>query len=137
MADSTLDITIWHEADSKLDVEWKHLNDVLAWRKAPVLMSIPKCLPRSSDRECLLRRRDSTSVASKPALSHSWRGMTSSAFAYALTNTCDLPGMERAYSLQHGHKVIFVSSKRRGSRKVTCTGCKRQFLHTVAAGACQ
>jgi hypothetical protein len=38
----------------------------------------------------------STSVASNPALSHSWRGMISSAFAYALMNSCDLLSIVRA-----------------------------------------
>ena len=48
---------------------------------SPVLMSTPKFLPSAVPAACRCRRLLSTSVASKPALSHSWRGMTSSAFA--------------------------------------------------------
>jgi hypothetical protein len=51
-------------------------------------------LPCLSGSACFCRSLLSTSVASKPALSHSCRGMTSSALANALMKSCDLPGMD-------------------------------------------
>lgn len=55
--------------------------------------------PASCGRAC---RGCRAPVASKPLLSASWRGMTSSARANALMNSCALPGMPRACSLQPG-----------------------------------
>eukprot|EP00879_Flechtneria_rotunda_P033355 GHRR01036935.1.p1 GENE.GHRR01036935.1~~GHRR01036935.1.p1 ORF type:complete len:153 (-),score=28.89 GHRR01036935.1:456-914(-) len=47
----------------------------------PVFTSTPKYLPEPSGSACFCRSLLSTSVASKPALSHSCLGMTSSALA--------------------------------------------------------
>mmetsp|Transcript_39318 Transcript_39318/g.84176 ORF Transcript_39318/g.84176 Transcript_39318/m.84176 type:complete len:208 (-) Transcript_39318:120-743(-) len=53
-------------------------------------MSTPKCWPPSA-RACFCLSLFRTSVESKPALSHSCRGITSSALAKALMKSCSLP----------------------------------------------
>mmetsp|Transcript_15394 Transcript_15394/g.50577 ORF Transcript_15394/g.50577 Transcript_15394/m.50577 type:complete len:214 (+) Transcript_15394:290-931(+) len=64
----------------------------------PELTSTPKLRPSPEAEACFWRSLLRTSVASKPELSQSWRGITSSALAKALMKSCDLPGMERAWS---------------------------------------
>ena len=65
-------------------------------RRLPVLTSTPKLCAWGSLEACCCRKRFRMSVASKPALSQSCRGMTSKALAKALMNSCDLPAMVRA-----------------------------------------
>ena len=67
----------------------------------PPFTSTPKCLPEPSLSACFWRSLFRTSVASKPELSQSWRGMTSRAFAYALMISCDLPAIVLAWSLRY------------------------------------
>lgn len=60
-----------------------------------LLTSTPYQIPPCA---CFCRSLFNTLVASKPALSHSWRGITSSALAIAPINSCSLPAMVRECS---------------------------------------
>mmetsp|Transcript_5567 Transcript_5567/g.14421 ORF Transcript_5567/g.14421 Transcript_5567/m.14421 type:complete len:268 (+) Transcript_5567:196-999(+) len=68
-----------------------HTNEAKVSVTPPVSMSIPTFFPVPSDMACLCLSLFRTSVESKPALSQSWRGMISSALAYALMKSCSLP----------------------------------------------
>mmetsp|Transcript_29041 Transcript_29041/g.78210 ORF Transcript_29041/g.78210 Transcript_29041/m.78210 type:complete len:283 (+) Transcript_29041:296-1144(+) len=67
--------------------EGSHTNALKVSTTPPVLTSTPKFLPEPSKDACFCRNLLSTSVASNPALLHSWRGMTSRAFANARMNS--------------------------------------------------
>mmetsp|Transcript_6320 Transcript_6320/g.27836 ORF Transcript_6320/g.27836 Transcript_6320/m.27836 type:complete len:273 (+) Transcript_6320:807-1625(+) len=69
-----------------------------ASRTPPVFTSTPKLAPSPPTSACFCRSLFSTSVASNPLLSHSCRGITSSALANALMNSWPLPAMPRAWS---------------------------------------
>lgn len=72
------------------DIGYRHLNVC-----GRLLLALLGALILDLPLACFWRSLFRMLVASKPALSHSWRGMISSALAMALISSCSLPAIVR------------------------------------------